>query len=91
MNFKDAKRTSFAVGDKVRILPSAVDDGVHERAINKIGRIKEDCYSYYLVFMDKRERNNCGKSWAVTKCNLISAIKVGQQLLLWDDIFEVKI
>ena len=70
----------FKIGDKVRILPSAVDGGVSKMAVGKIGIITY-CSpgSYFCVLMDyEREK---GGTWAVYPCHMEPAIKVGQQLL----------
>lgn len=70
----------FKIGDKVKILPSAVDGGVSERAVGKIGIITYySPGSYFCVLMDyEREK---GGTWAVCPCQMEPAIKVGQQLL----------
>ena len=74
------KITKFKKGDKVRILPSAVDGGVSERAVGKIGVITYHAPGdYFCVLMDyERER---GGTWAVYPCQMEPLIRVGQQLL----------
>lgn len=77
----------FKIGDKVRILPSAVNGGVSEHAVGKVGKIIEyrDAGGYFLVLMDKyTENNNPDLSWAVYSYQMEPAIKIGQQLLLWE-------
>lgn len=70
----------FKIGDKVRILPSAVGGGVDEIAVGKIGVITYHAPEHYFcVLMDyERER---GGTWAVYPCQMEPVIKVGQQLL----------
>ena len=74
----------FKVGDKVRILPSALNVHVPEDEINKIGIIMgRDIHSKYnKVLMDKiRTRSGYRVDWLVSDSQIEPAIKVGQQLL----------
>lgn len=79
------------VGDRVRILPSAVDVQVHIDAIGMTGKIKDINFldNYFVIKMDKlRKGRTTIDVWAVCH-NQIELIKIpGQQLLLWDDIWE---
>lgn len=71
----------FKVGDKVRILPSAVSGGVSEEDVNKIGEIigfREE-HGYFLVAMDNRKRRN--SYWAVYPNQIEHTVVKGQQLL----------
>jgi len=81
-------KTKFKVGDKVKILPSAKSDGVSYYAYNKIGRIKEIGYGSCSVSMDNEEYSNGSFPWAVSLCNITPVLKKGEQLLLWDDLWE---
>uniref|UniRef100_A0A6M3XZR8 Uncharacterized protein n=1 Tax=viral metagenome TaxID=1070528 RepID=A0A6M3XZR8_9ZZZZ len=76
----------FKAGDKVRILPSAVNGGIDVRDIGKVGKITyyNDEYKYFLVKVDKSNY----PSWAVYPNQMTLAINPGYQLLLWDDIYE---
>jgi len=84
-------KTKFKVGDKVRILPSAINGGVSEKAIGKIGTIVAHCRGvYFEVIMDKNQDTgpNPHLPWAVYHDQIKLVIIKGQQLLLWEDIFE---
>ena len=70
----------FKIGDKVKILPSAVDGGVGERNVGKIGVITYHASGdYFCVLMDYDSRD--GLTWAVYPNQMEHVIKVGQQLL----------
>ena len=73
----------FKIGDKVKILLSAVNAGVSEHAVGKTGRIIEYCERgyYFLVLMDEYKESNSDLPWAVSSNQMEPAIKVGQQLL----------
>ena len=74
----------FKVGDKVRILPSAVDGGVSEGAVGKIGKITRNCPGgYFDVIMDKDQDSgpNSHLPWAVYPDQMEPAVVKGQQLL----------
>ena len=74
----------FKVGDKVKILPSAVDGGVSMGRVDKTGVIiKDDSWSsYFLVKMDELRGNSCEKDvWAVYSNQMTLAMIKGQQLL----------
>ena len=72
--------SKFKVGDKVRILPSAVNGGVGEKAVGEIGTITYYSLSdYFCVLMDYEKEN--GGTWAVYPCQMEPVIKVGQQLV----------
>lgn len=78
--------SKFKVGDRVKILPSAEIIGVSEREIGKTVKI-------FQIFNSDDIRINDSKGddygcWSVTQNDIVSAIEVGQQLLLWDDIWE---
>jgi len=70
----------FKIGDKVRILPSAVDGGVSEKAVGKTGVITYHVPGdYFCVLMDyERER---GGTWVVYPCQMEPVVVIGQQLL----------
>lgn len=70
----------FRVGDKVKILPSAIDGGVSEGAVGKIGVITYHAPGdYFCVLMDYEGKD--GLTWAVFPDQMEHVIKVGQQLL----------
>ena len=73
----------FKIGDKVRILPSAVDGGVSEYSVGKIGQIinyhKE--YRYFLVRMDSQEVVQPQQGWAIFPNQIEQIYRIGQQLL----------
>ena len=79
-----AKMNKFKVGDKVRILPSAIDIGVFKSELGGIG-VVIDCYYmdiYIRVYMDNVcKETGCRKEWAVRSDQIELFIKVGQQLL----------
>jgi len=85
-------KTKFKVGDKVRILPSAVAGGVSKKAVGKMGRITKYCANgrYFDVTMCRGQdsRPNAHLPWAVYPDQIKLAILPGQQLLLWDDVLE---
>ena len=83
-------KTKFKKGDKVRILPSAVDISVAEDEVGKTGVI-----TYYaspkniIVFMDKIRKESYRRvSWNVYSSQIELVVVKGQQLLLWNDILE---
>lgn len=79
----------FKIGDRVRVLPSAVYIGVREREIDKVVEVRRIINLDEIMIEDSRGSGyGC---WCVRRCDIIPFIKKGQQLLLWDDIFEVKI
>jgi len=80
--------SKFKVGGKVKILPSAINDGVSSEAHNKTGKITAIGCDACSVFMDDKQYNNGSYGWAVSFCNIIPALEKGQQLLLWGDIFD---
>ena len=71
----------FKKGDKVKILPSAVDGAVDICAVGKIGTIMLDLLpgGYFCVLMDYEGEH--GLTWAVYPNQMEPVIKVGQQLL----------
>lgn len=74
----------FKVGDRVKILPSAVAIGVFKSEIDKTGIITDCNYmdEYIMVYMDSDCKEvNWRKEWAVQPDQIEKAIKVGQQLL----------
>ena len=74
----------YKVGQKVILLPSAVKDGIFKSEIGKIAEITNiDKYSYFYNI----ETNFA--SWVVNECNIVPAIVIGQQLLLWEDLWDI--
>jgi len=74
----------FKIGDKVKILPSASQDGIHRDDLDREA-IVEDNHNYnsmYIRMVSPRLNDNGG--WWVRGEYLEPAIKVGQQLLLWE-------
>lgn len=69
----------FKVGDKVKILPSAVDIGVSERQIGKIVKINSINNLNSIMIGDSR--GNIYGDWCVSKENIALATEIGQQLL----------
>ena len=86
MKFKDARRTSFTIGDKVKILPSAVDIGVHPIEVGKQGVITkiDTSWGEIAVLMNKPCTINgfthC-RSWYTESTHIELVVIVGQQLL----------
>ena len=86
MKFKDAKRASYAVGDKVKILPSAVDIGVPDNEVGRTGVVKS-CTSlrpFISIFMDEPRTcygNHCRHTWGIKSSQIELMIVKGQQLL----------
>lgn len=78
--------SKFKKGDKVRILPSAMDVSVLEFAIGKTGVITRYSSSdSIIVRMDKSRRLDGYRDiWSVSSSQIEPVIKVGQQLLLWE-------
>lgn len=72
----------FKAGQKVKILPSAVDNGVSKAAVGKTGKIIDDTSTYFLVKMDK-PRDGCTSVdiWAVWPNEITPALVKGQQFL----------
>lgn len=73
----------FKIGDKVRILVSAVDIGV---AINEVGKMGVVTLYHssdeIIVFMDKiRKESGYRVEWIVNSSQIEPVVKVGQQLL----------
>ena len=69
----------FKIGDKVRILPSAIDINVAETEIGKIVEVVDvytSCNEYEVKAFSKKY-----SPWWVRKCDIAPAIKVGQQLV----------
>lgn len=79
-------KTKFKVGDKVRILPSAVDGGVSVKAVGKIGKITQGGmgddgkYGFFRVRMEY-DNDVSWPGWAVCPNQMEKVIEVGQQLL----------
>ena len=72
--------SKFKVGDKVRILPSAIRGSVSEKAVGKIGEIKSSASAgYFCVLMDYEDGGSM--TWAVYPCQMEPVIKIGQQLV----------
>ena len=82
--------TKFKIGDRVKILLSAVDGGVRKGDVGKIGKIIS--YStgggYFCVKMDYQNDNSDYLTWAVYPDQMERVVVVGQQLLLWEDMYE---
>ena len=72
------KTCKFKVGDKVRILPSAIDINVVESEIGKTGVIIE-INSPNCIIVDTSSHTY--GSWIVGSDDITSVIKKGQQLL----------
>ena len=77
---------NFKKGDKVRILPSAVDASVPEDEVGKTGIITNyHSLKLILVLMDKpRMENGHRFDWCIESHQIEPIIKVGQQLLLFE-------
>ena len=71
----------FKVGDKVRMLPSAVDIGVFKGEVGKTGTVTDNnfLHRYISVCMDEPYSKKIF-TWAVRSTQITSVIKVGQQL-----------
>lgn len=69
----------FKIGDKVKILPSAAALGVKESEVGTTQTILRIESLYDIVITDSDDGE-----WWVNKENITLAIKVGQQLLLWE-------
>jgi len=80
--------SKFKVGDKIKILPSAEEDGVDCKVYYHIGRITELYNTSCRVFMDNSDLDNYTFPWAVSLRNISIAFEKGEQLFLWDDILE---
>lgn len=78
------RKPKFKVGDRVKMLPSAVDIGVFTSEIGKVGVITELNYLglYIRVRMDKKCKGvGFEKYWAVNPDQIELVILIGQQLL----------
>lgn len=81
----------FKVGDKVRILPSAVDVHVTQDEVGKTGAIisSDSEGEHVVVLMDKpRKKSGYRIDWCVDSSQIELALVPGQQLLLWNDIWN---
>lgn len=80
----------FKIGDKVRILPSAVHIMVAKDEVGKTGIITHyGTDKDIIVYMDEpRKVGNYRISWCVESSQIELVKVIGQQLLLWGDIFE---
>lgn len=84
----------FKKGDRVRILPSAVDVNVASDEVGKTGVIVNyNSPKDMVVLMDKPRKYNgfTGSDridWIVDCSQIELAIVPGRQLLLWDDLLE---
>ena len=76
----------FKKGDRVRVLPSAVDVSVPEDEVGKTGIITNyHSLKLILVLMDKPCMENGHRcDWCVESHHIEPMIKVGQQLLLFE-------
>lgn len=84
-------KTQFKVGDKVRILPSATSVMVAEDEVGKTGVITsyERTGKAIIVLMDKtRKASGYRVAWNVDSSQIELTRAPGQQLLLWNDIWE---
>lgn len=83
-------KTKFKIGDKVRILPSAMNGGVSEKSVGKIAKITKYCAGggYFDVIMDSGQDAGLNNHlpWAVYSDQIERVIIPGQQLLLWEDV-----
>jgi hypothetical protein len=73
--------SKFKVGDKVRILPSAVAGGVDKTDVGKIGRITGwfEGGGYFTVVMN--HWTTLVWSWAVYPNQMEHAVEIGAQLV----------
>lgn len=73
------------VGDKVNILPFAVDGGVSQEDVGKIGEVTKYCSRggyFYVIICDPTYKSfNSHLSWAVYSDQIELAVVKGQQLL----------
>ena len=75
--------TKFKVGQKVKLLPSIVTRCISGSEIGKIGVITAiNTFGTILVKTDKYN------GWCVQEDNIVPAMIKGQQLLLWEDMYE---
>lgn len=77
-------KPKFKVGDKIKILPTAVNIGVGKDEVGKVGIIIDNLFldKYIQVLMDKpRWGWNRRWNWAMSPSDAIPFIKPGQQLL----------
>ena len=75
----------FKVGDKVRILPSAVDIGVDESEVGEVVKIKKIEPDGLRISDSRGQGMIC---WYVSESDVAHVMKIGEQLLLWDDLWE---
>lgn len=75
-------KAKFKVGDKVKILPSATDIGIAESEVGKVAEIIciEGPNSIRIKTATKRYMD-----WYVDENGITPAIKIEQQLLLWEE------
>ena len=78
----------FKIGDKVRILPSANFIGVLKSEIGKIVKITGISTFNTNDIMISDSRGDTHGCWCVNEYDIAPVIKVGQQLLLWEDMYE---
>lgn len=75
--------SKFKIGDKVKILPSAVENGVARSSVGKIGRVaklnKE--HGYFCVVMDDDGIIQPVNGWVVFPDEVELVVIKGQQLL----------
>lgn len=77
-------KTKFKVGDKVRILPSAIDVEVPSEEVGKTGVVKNISKdgTDFLVLMDKPRREGGTRlDWVVNLSQIEQVITPGQQLI----------
>jgi len=71
-------KTKFKIGDRVKILPSAVTIGVAEREVGKVAKVTGGCGSDIMI----SDSRGCEyASWCVNDYDIIPFIEIGQQLL----------
>lgn len=75
---------NFKIGDKVKILPSAVDISVAESEVGKVGIIIEIISSSRIYVDTPTERFGF---WVVNEWDITPVVVIGQQLLLWEDLY----
>lgn len=69
----------FKIGDKVRILPSAVGIGVKKSEVGKIVRITKIYSQDNIMITDSRGGRR--GDWHVNDFNIVAVVEMGQQLV----------
>jgi len=76
----------FKKGDKVKILPSAVDIGVKESEVGRVVKVTNPLPSFSVGILISDSRGEEYGCWCVNDYDITPFIEIGQQLLLWDDV-----